>query len=210
MTHTINIIIACDKGSIVYLDPLINSIYKWMKNPKIYLITDDEVDVKGCLVVKHENKWNNTLQRVTGHTYHRLFLDEYFPEMDKCIWLDWDTLVVDDISNILDGEDWILKAVGEQWFNAGVLCFNFTDECKELMSKCRELISSGLNDEQILNEVFSKKYNKLPLEYNLFAQWDDLTKPKIIHYVGRQKPWFTNDLYYEWFKYKSNNLLTWQ
>jgi lipopolysaccharide biosynthesis glycosyltransferase len=33
-----------------------------------------------------------------------------------------------------------------------------------------------------------------------------LAKPKIIHYVGRQKPWFTNDLYYEWFKYKSNNL----
>jgi hypothetical protein len=51
-----------------------------------------------------------------------------------------------------------------------VLCFNFTDECKKLMSKCRGLIGSGLNDEQILNEVFSKKHYKLPLEYNLFAQ----------------------------------------
>ena len=38
------------------------------------------------------------------------------------------------------------------------------------MKKCRELINTDLNDEQILNKVFSDKYNKLPLEYNLFAQ----------------------------------------
>ena len=51
-----NIIIACDKGSIAYIDPLLNSIHKWVSNPKVYLITDDDVTVDKCIVVKQENK----------------------------------------------------------------------------------------------------------------------------------------------------------
>lgn len=34
-----------------------------------------------------------------------MHIDECFPELEKCIYLDFDVIVCDDISDLLDGEN---------------------------------------------------------------------------------------------------------
>lgn len=51
-----------------------------------------------------KNEYKCNISRITGHTFYRLFLDEIIPET-KCIYLDFDTIVMDNISELLDGDD---------------------------------------------------------------------------------------------------------
>lgn len=71
--------------------------------------------------------------------------------------------------------------------NAGVIAFNFTDECKNKMAKCRDLIYKEKDDQRILNKVFGDTFYPMPIEYNAMS-FIDVKNPKIIHYVGDRKP----------------------
>ena len=205
--NKIPIVIALDCGSIPYISVLLDSIRKWIPNNKIYIITDRDIIIEGCEVLYKKNEYKCNISRITGHTFYRLFLDEIIPET-KCIYLDFDTIVMDNISELLDGDDWMLKAVGNSggYFNAGVLAFNFTDECKILMQKCRDMISSGLNDQDILNNVFRDKYRQIDEVYNVNGNryYQPDINPKIIHYIGNMKPWKTPKTHMVWLNLKYN------
>lgn len=201
---SVNIIISCDNGSIENIDPLITSIINNVSDPVIYLILDEYQDVKHCNVIVRKNEWSCPIGRITGHSYHKLYLDEYFPEMDKCIWLDFDTLVVGDLKDLLSGDNWEIKAYGEknEFFNSGVLAFNFNKKCKELLNECRKLNTGELDDQKILNKIFKNVFIPLPQEYNFYAFLKRDIDPKIIHFIGDNKPWKMNKNYYSWIEYK--------
>lgn len=203
--ESINIIISIDKKSVDVINPLIKSIIMH-NDANIFVITDEYIEIEYCTTIVKENKWNGPYGRITGHTYHRLFLDEYFPNINKCIWLDFDTIVLSDISDLLDGDDWEIKVYGvnNNIINAGVIAFNFTDECKNKMAKCRDLIYKEKDDQRILNKVFGDTFYPMPIEYNAMS-FVDVKNPKIIHYVGDRKPWMIPNAYYYWLKYKNND-----
>lgn len=190
------IAICLDHDSLPRIAPLLFSIKKYVKNPRVFIVTDsEEVEVQGCEVIYKANTFKNTYPRITGHTYYRLFLDELLPaDVTKCLYLDFDTILVSDISDILDGDDWVLKAACEglvRSFNAGVLAFNFTDRCKELMAECRAMIGKEHYDDQsILNVVFHSEFTAIPYDYNVNGMISEI-KPtdKIIHYIGGTKAW---------------------
>ena len=201
-----NIVLALDSGSIDLIGPLLKSIKNNVKDYNIIIITDNEITVDGCTVIVKDAPWKSKYARITGHTYYRLFLDEWL-DVDKCIYLDFDTLVLDDISNILDGDDWMLKASGveDKYFNAGVLAFNFTPECRSLMSKCREMINStDYDDQQILNTVFKGNFLNIGIEYNISANRSEeiACNPKILHFIGLNKPWHVSPYYKYYLQYK--------
>lgn len=188
------VVLAMDHGSLEFMGPLLKSIRRHVSNPRIYIITDKAVEVSGCTVAVMENTFENTYSRITGHTYYRLFIDVLFPELERCLYLDFDTLVVSDISDLLDGEDWILKAAADgviRSFNAGVLAFRFTDECRSLMAECREMIGRERYDDQsILNVVFRDHFTAIPYCYNVSGMISQrASSDKIIHYIGSPKPW---------------------
>lgn len=189
------IAICLDHNSIERIKPLLYSIKKYVKNPRVFIVTDAEVEVPDCEVIYKENTFENTYPRITGHTYFRLFLDQLLPsDVKKCLYLDFDTILVGDVSEMLEGDDWILKAACEglvKSFNAGVLAFNFTDRCKELMAECRAMIGrEHYDDQSILNIVFHNDFTSVPYAYNVNGMISE-AKPtdRIIHYIGSSKVW---------------------
>lgn len=201
-----NIVLAMDSKSINHMNPLINSINKNVKDPRIYLICNEFVSVDWAykIAVLEDEKINakNPYTRITKHTYYRLFIDVLFPELDKCVYLDYDTLVLQDFSELLDGDDWIIKAfIGNNiWLNAGVLAFNINNECKNLLKQCRSKIGDLHDDQIIINDVFKDKITYISEEYNYMGKSikDGI---KIVHYIGNTKPWNIGDKFILWFKY---------
>lgn len=201
-----NIVLAMDSKSINHMNPLINSINKNVKDPRIYLICNEFVSVDWAykIAVLEDEKINakNPYTRITKHTYYRLFIDVLFPELDKCVYLDYDTLVLQDFSELLDGDDWIIKAfIGNNiWLNAGVLAFNINNECKDLLKQCRSKIGDLHDDQIIINDVFKDKITYISEEYNYMGR-NIKDGVKIVHYIGNTKPWNIGDKFILWFKY---------
>ena len=201
-----NIVLAMDSKSINHMNPLINSINKNVKDPRIYLICNELVSVDWAykIAVLEDEKINarNPYTRITKHTYYRLFIDVLFPELDKCVYLDYDTLVLQDFSELLDGDDWIIKAfIGNNiWLNAGVLAFNINNECKNLLKQCRSKIGDLHDDQIIINDVFKDKITYISEEYNYMGK-NIKDGIKIVHYIGNTKPWNIGDKFILWFKY---------
>lgn len=201
-----NIVLAMDSKSINHMNPLVNSINKNVKDPRIYLICNEFVSVDWAykIAVLEDEKINakNPYTRITKHTYYRLFIDVLFPELDKCVYLDYDTLVLQDFSELLDGDDWIIKAfIGNNiWLNAGVLAFNINNECKDLLKQCRSKIGDLHDDQIIINDVFKDKITYISEEYNYMGR-NIKDGVKIVHYIGNTKPWNIGDKFILWFKY---------
>ena len=201
-----NIVLAMDFKSINHMNPLINSINKNVKDPRIYLICNEFVNVdwayKIAVLEDEKIKKKNPYTRITKHTYYRLFIDVLFPELDKCVYLDYDTLVLQDFSELLDGDDWIIKAfIGNNiWLNAGVLAFNINNECKNLLKQCRSKIGDLHDDQIIINDVFKDKITYISEEYNYMGK-NIKDGIKIVHYIGSVKPWNIGDKFTLWFKY---------
>lgn len=201
-----NIVLAMDSKSINHMNPLVNSINKNVKDPRIYLICNEFVSVDWAykIAVLEDEKINakNPYTRITKHTYYRLFIDVLFPELDKCVYLDYDTLVLQDFSELLDGDDWIIKAfIGNNiWLNAGVLAFNINNECRNLLKQCRSKIGDLHDDQIIINDVFKDKITYISEEYNYMGR-NIKDGIKIVHYIGNVKPWNIGDKFILWFKY---------
>ncbi len=140
-----------------------------------------------------------TNQHVTIETYYRLIVSELLPSIDKCIYLDGDTIIQCDIAELYQIDlkmDFYLAAVVdigmqcgrgeyfakhkrelgfesmETYFNAGVLVFNL----KKIRSdKCvPDFLKTidknySLEDQDILNVVCKGKVHFLPLRYNVFS-----------------------------------------
>lgn len=193
----IPIILAMDSGSVYKMEPLIKSINDNISNNRIYLITDKNVNVSWAFKIKvfDELNINFPIKRITKHSWYRLYIDILFPELDKCIYLDFDTILLDDISNLIDGEDFILRAVrdypNKNFCNAGVLGINLKhDKFKELINNARNDISEYNNDQDIINKHFKNYIDYVDDSYNTWSiNINKITYlPKLIHYIGYNKP----------------------
>lgn len=210
------IVLAMDYQSVQYMNALVCSIFENIPHPHIYIITDKPLDEYPPWVYKHSvldldiktnaSKWGKNM-------FLKLYIDVCFPELEKCIYLDFDTIVCYNIGDMLLGNDWILKVadhrcVGEYCkcrINSGVMAFHFTEECKKILEECRSCIDESIQDEVIIQQVFNK-YDKITYvdeSYNVLAgyQYHNWKTPKIIHYMGVQKPWQISKFYHKWFDY---------
>lgn len=182
-----------------------------------FLIEDDEFPVKLPACVKCINvsgqKWFNE----TGPNYKSYFtymtlmrnaLTKLLPEEDRVLWLDVDTIVDDDISELfeMDMTDYCYAAAVEgnkstevfRYYNAGVLLIN--------LKKIREMHLDDpmiyyLNtrklqypDQDVINIMFQAWTKPISSAYNsnVFTQWTDIRK--IVHYAGIRE-WRQFDLY---------------
>ena len=98
-----------------------------------------------------------------------------------------------------------VSGIENKYFNAGVLAFNFTDECRNLMSECRKLLDeTDYDDQYILNTVFKGKFSNIGVEYNVSGNrcQQVVENPKILHFIGTQKPWHVSPYYKYYLQYK--------
>lgn len=158
-------------------------------------------------------------------TYYKIFIFKYLINLDRVLYLDCDMVVNNDIDELYNyNTDKLLCAVIDRevnkcnrrylskiinkntnYFNAGMLLFNFTDENRKLIDL--ELIKNYLlnessnlqmHDQDVFNHFFNENCTFISNKYNYFTLYHYLyqffipiphnKKPTIIHYVGF-KPW---------------------
>lgn len=205
--QVVPIVLCCDSHSVLHLDLLVHSIKTNVPCAQLYLITDREgvfapwaykVGVCSFSLPK------TPIRRITHHMWYRCMIPDIFPELEKCIYLDWDTLVLSDISPLLAG-DFVLRAAyyNGDIFNSGVLAFNFTDECKALLKECMSYATESTFDQDIMNKVFRGKVDFVDQAYNTTTDFygASVENPIVVHYVDDVKPWHLSVHFKYWFRY---------
>lgn len=141
----------------------------------------------------------------------RLCLSKLLPEEDEILWLDVDTLIVDDISQLLNfdmgGRDgWTMAAVpdimnplkGEvrDYCNTGVVALNLQAlRCygiDDAMLKEINTVKRLWPDQDVINLYCNERKLVLPVEYNDFASHSRCFEPKIVHWAGIKTWWNGN------------------
>ena len=155
----------------------------------------------------------------------RLKLASLLPDISKILYLDCDVIVNSDITELYntDIKDFYAAGVmdtamkssgwvpplenGNIYFNSGVLLFNLDKirqdgiEIKFEEYTQKEFENIRVGDQQIINVVCQGKIKQVESEWNVqtsnFVNRSDYTNtPKIVHYVGRQKPWIFGSMNY--------------
>ncbi|MBQ8229634.1 MAG: glycosyltransferase family 8 protein [Clostridia bacterium] len=165
----------------------------------------------------------------TGATYYRIFIANMFPEYEKALYIDSDTIVLGDISELFNTElsDNLIGAVpdeavavvpefrlytketlgvtAEKYFNAGVILMNLNEFRKsDFYGKFCGLLKaykfSVAQDQDYLNVICKDKIVFVGGEWNKMPIGGEGETPKLIHYNLTMKPWhYDNILFKEHF-----------
>ena len=218
-----------DKYNFYILDGNITSINKQnilsLKNIKECNINFIKIDEKQFEIYTKIK----THKYVTIQTYYRLKLASLLPLVDKIIYLDCDVVINDSLKDLFETnlENNVIAGVldarvkhkskwkNSKYINAGMILFdldkirkeNIEDKFFEYTKQNMENIKTG--DQDIINFVLKDKIKILPDEWNVqvsgFASRTSFTnRPKIVHYIGSDKPWifasntFFKDLYFKY------------
>lgn len=150
-----------DKIIVLFYSCYINSSKKDKLN--FYLLIDEEVnfnDIPSCLnlkikVIKLNNEWKNIHEQFekyfykqSSHCKHimnfaRFFIFDYFPEIDRIIYLDWDMIVQTDIFKL------------EEYYNKNNLVVAETQKDKYFGGNC---VFLNIVDAYHLKNIELKKY----------------------------------------------------
>jgi lipopolysaccharide biosynthesis glycosyltransferase len=148
--------------------------------------------------------------------YYRLALHEKLPHIDKIIYLDGDTIIFEDLTDLinLDMKEYYILGFLDNLFwalemykirdaivlNTGVLLmdlkalrdFNATEKFREFMNKYNNSVVQ--EDQTIINVVLQKYINKLPPKYGI---WGFDNKQLALEHNKIQRPKFkyNNEIY---------------
>ena len=155
----------------------------------------------------------------TGATYYRIFIAGMFPQYDKALYLDGDTVVLGDIAKLYNANihDNYVGAVTDgvvssanvfkrytkevlgieatRYFNAGVLVMNLKkfredDFYSQFRSLLLEYKFSVAQDQDYLNVLCKDKVQYLSQTWNTMPVSGEKTRmPALIHYNLTAKPW---------------------
>lgn len=169
---------------------IIKKIEYKFNNCKIYFIKSDLSKFNGLYLRKN----------FTYDTYNKFLIPNFVNEIDKAIYIDSDTIVLDDIAKLYNEDlggyalgaveeyaedDWkaklkeIFDIHGElKHFNSGVLLINcdfwrqnnISDELLKLAKFYKD--KTPLQDQGILNKFFHNNYKILDDKYNLTVVWE--------------------------------------
>lgn len=249
MNNNINICLSCDNNYSKYAGVVIASILSNANREddlNIFIldggISDENKQniislstIKPCKIsfIKINETLFNDYKQIKTHkyltlpAYYRLKLPSLLPEIDKIIYLDCDTIVCSDLSDLfnIDINNFALAGVldinkkmlkkNPKYFNSGVLLINLkywreNNIEEQLLQYTKDNIDNiTLGDQEILNRFLAGKTKIIEDIWNI--QSSNFTNrssyannPKIIHFVAKNKPWSGNSYSFhknEYFKY---------
>ena len=197
------------------LVPAVNSVAVNGNIDKVYMLIEDDIfpyplpDIVEVRNVSDQKYFDPSGPNYNCHwTYMVMMkaaLHREFPELDKILILDVDTIVNHDISELwdIDLSDYYLTAVTERWkselreyFNLGVAFLNLD---KLRAGKGDEMIAAlnarsyGFVEQDCYNEKCRNKIYELDPTYNSNNFTRVLPDPKITHFAG-----FPSRIYNKW------------
>ena len=163
----------------------------------------------------------------TSAIYYRLFIPDLFPQYDKAIYLDCDTVALEEIGKLYDieiGENYIgavadqavagfeqfrnytKNALGidsNQYFNSGVIVMNTkkfrqTDFYKAFRGVLESYQFVVAPDQDVLNLICKNNVYYYENEWNTMPIAGVIKdKPKLVHYNLTLKPWHYDGILFE-------------
>ncbi|MDR0741738.1 MAG: glycosyltransferase family 8 protein [Rickettsiales bacterium] len=181
------------------------------------------VRAAGCKLAWREIRARENPYRAIDFTrwspviFYRLFAHKIFPKVGRMIYLDSDTVVLEDLGNlyetdlgdhaiggvpdygaILEADKHICKLLeseihGGLYVNSGVLLMDFAKMPDMLSAEC-ELVYP---DQDLINVALDGKIFKLPMRYNFIPEKnlpnsEETGKPAIYHYYSI-KPYYSRN-----------------
>lgn len=156
-------------------------------------------------------------KHITSSACYRLFLPTLLKDVEKVIYLDCDTVVLDDIQKLWDFDVKYIAGVQDGlydrqakknklthlYINSGVMVLNLENLRKINYYERIQQAQGGqynlsLVDQDTINIAFGDLIEHLPLEWNVYAKiYSETTcdmmkvrkNPSIIHWCGDEKPW---------------------
>ena len=165
------------------------------KSKETLLSLQDKYDDCSINLIDMQNKFNSayTDSRITTPAYYRLALSELLPNIDKIIWLDGDTIVLKDLTEMfnIDMDGYCYKAFldysslkehikklngkdNDHYICDGVMLVNLEELRKENAVKQFEDFIAQFNsrlkqhDQTVINAVFGEKIGVLPAKFGLW------------------------------------------
>lgn len=155
--------------------------------------------------------------------YYRAFIARLFPQYDKGIYIDSDTILLDDIGKLYDidlGENviaarvdpkvamvpefvnYVEKALGipaKDYVNSGVILMDLKKLRKlHYITRMTDLIKGDADlvapDQDYLNVILKGKIKHLDKCWNMQPEGEDEKGAKLIHFNLSKKPWFHDDV----------------
>lgn len=215
----INVLFNIDDNYTRQLEAVVRSIKAHTKSDvTFYIIGVKKVDFEAtCLekpdisIITHPN----IMRHITNTATYRLFAPFILP-CDKVIYLDADTIVLDDIKKLWEFEPEYIAGVQDPlyryqarknnlkhlYINSGVMVMNLKNLRKldwlERIKATQNGYNLSLLDQDIINIALGDKIEHLPLKWNVYSKiypetTYDMIKvrdnPSIIHWCGKEKPW---------------------
>lgn len=228
----------CTRDWYIHLYTIIYALLKHNKVDKIYLfIEDDEISYLNDKKIEfinvnnlHEYITSNSPNYNTKYTklsYLRCFFSKILNE-DKILYLDVDTLVVDNIHELwnLDLKDNVIAGVHEsgEWnkylntyglddtyINSGVLLIDLKKIREEKLDDSMIYLLNynkyAFPDQDVINLVCRNRIHHLSNIYNSSETTGIVDNAKIIHYIRGNKGWIQSSPRSDiWFKYHEEML----
>ena len=243
----IPIFYACDTNYLPYLSVSIASLKEHTNNKFLYRIyilhskikeedqkpilslSDNYFIIEFVNVNEKLKSVNNQLQirdYYTASTYYRMFIADMFKEYDKALYLDSDTVILDDVAKLYfkklkdnyvgaitdkvvsSNEVFqrytkeVLGIKAKRYFNAGILLMNLSKFRQDnFYEKFIELLRKYkfvvAQDQDYLNVICKDKVKYISYRWNTMPICEEEKKlPSLIHYNLTLKPWHYADIAY--------------
>ena len=246
--ETVPVFFAADENYMPFLAVTLNSLKKRIAKDRLYkvhVLYSGKLGKNAGLIrdMQTENlrvEFNDITARMQGimrlthcrdyytsAIYFRLFIPELFPQYKKAIYLDCDTVLLEDIGKLYDiplGSNYIgavadpvvaafppfvaytknaLNIDAKRYFNSGVIVMNL-DALRAIDFYdvfCRVLGSYDFvvaPDQDCLNIICKGKVHYFGMAWNTMPLGDRRARtPKLIHYNLSMKPWHYDNVLYE-------------
>ena len=153
----------------------------------------------------------NVYKRWTYMTLMRCVLTKYFPELDRILWLDVDTIVHNNIDDIwdLDMDDYYFAGAIEPekcksdkpYINAGVMLINLKklreDHMDDILIDALNTKKYNFADQDCINSICYDKILVIPSKYNANNWTEPCAVPNIWHFANEKK-WRENIMLYQY------------
>ncbi len=214
----IDIVFSSDSRYAQHLGVALISIFENAKSStqiRIYVIDNGIHETDRLKLKKISEKYCFQLvftpaKKKYSSAYQKMFIPEYFPYLDKILYLDCDIVVMEDIEELwkidvsshylaATKDDWaanqlvLAKLKSQNYFNSGVMLLNLkkwrgdniTDKIEDTV------ISESYNhiffEQNAINTVIGDEFIQLDPKYNQLPHLI-MQKPIIVHFAGH-KPW---------------------
>lgn len=153
----------------------------------------------------------NVYRKWTYMTLMRCALTKYFPDLDRILWLDVDTVVQKNIDELWDLDMHGLYFAGvvepqksrsiKPYINAGVMMLNLQklreDHMDDILIKALNDKKYTFPDQDCINELCQRKILLISSTYNANDYTEQCKDPKIRHFAAEAK-WRENPILYQY------------